>query len=92
MSINIEHKKQTHRFEVHIDGYTGYLEYEEQGDDILDFTHTIVPKELGGQGIGSQLVKHGLDYARDNNFKVIPSCSFVDAYMNKHQDYQSLRA
>lgn len=31
MSINIEHKKQTHRFEVHIDGYTGYLEYEEQG-------------------------------------------------------------
>ncbi|GAA4816889.1 hypothetical protein GCM10011365_24310 [Marinicella pacifica] len=92
MSLNIEHNQQTHRFEVHMDGHTGYLEYEKQSDEVLDFTHTIVPKELGGQGIGSQLVKHGLDYARDNNFKVIPSCSFVDAYMNKHQDYQSLRA
>lgn len=31
MSINIEHNKQNHRFEIHIDGHTGYLEYEEQG-------------------------------------------------------------
>ena len=92
MSINIKHNKQTHRFETHIDGRTGYLEYKKQGDSILDFTHTIVPRELGGQGIGSQLVKHGLDYARENSYKVIPSCSFVDAYMNKHADYQSLRA
>jgi len=92
MSINIEHNKQIHRFEVHIDGHTGYLEYKEQGDGLLEYAHTIVPKQLGGQGIGSQLVKHALDYARDNNYKVIPSCSFVDAYMNKHESYQSLRA
>jgi len=92
MSLNIEHDTKTHRFETHIDGHTGYLEYEKQGVGVLDFTHTIVPKELGGRGVGSQLVKHGLDYAREHGFKVIPSCSFVDAYMNKHEDYQSLRA
>lgn len=92
MSINIEHNTQTHRFETHIDGHTGYLEYEKQSDGVLDFTHTIVPKELGGQGIGSQLVKHGLEYARAHDYKVKPSCSFVDAYINKHEDYQSLRA
>jgi len=92
MSINIEHNTQTHRFETHIDGHTGYLEYEKQSDGVLDFTHTIVPKELGGQGIGSQLVKHGLEYARAHDYKVKPSCLFVDAYINKHEDYQSLRA
>lgn len=92
MSINIEHNKKNHRFEVHIDGHTGYLDYKEKGDGVLDYAHTIVPKELGGQGIGSQLVKHALDYAREHNYTVIPSCSFVDAYMNKHEEYQSLRA
>lgn len=88
----VEHNTDRHRFEIHMDGHTGYLEYLKQGDEVLEFTHTIVPKELGGQGIGSQLVKHGLDYAREHKYQVIPSCSFVDAYMNKHKDYQSLRA
>jgi len=91
MSIPINHNQQSKRFEVHIDGFVGYLEYEEQGEGVLNFTHTIVPKQLGGQGIGSQLVKHGLDYAREHNYKVIPSCSFVDAYIKKHANYQSLK-
>jgi hypothetical protein len=92
MSINIEHNKQTHRFETHIDGHTGYLEYEKHGDRVLDFTHTIVPKQIGGRGVGSLLVKHGLDYAREHNNQVLLNCSYVDAYMNKHEGYQSLRA
>lgn len=92
MSINIEHNKQARRFEVNIDGHTGYLEYQEKGDNVLEYAHTLVPKELGGKGIGSQLVKHALDYAREHNYKVIPSCSFVEAYINKHENYQSLLA
>ena len=90
--MRIEHNQQTKRFEVHIDGYIGYLEYNEKSDKVLDFTHTIVPRELGGRGIGSSLVKHGLDYARENDYKVIPSCSFVEAYINKHEGYRELLA
>jgi len=90
MSLNIQHNPQTKRFEVHIEDHTGYLEYVEQGDNVLDYAHTIVPKELGGQGIGSRLVKYALDYAREHNFKVIPSCSFVEAYINKHEEYSDL--
>jgi len=90
MSLNIQHNPQTKRFEVHIEGHTGYLEYVEQGDNVLDYAHTIVPKELGGQGIGSRLVKYALDYAHEHNFKVIPSCSFVEAYINKHEEYSDL--
>ncbi len=92
MSLNIEHNQQTNRFEVHIDGYIGYLEYEEKDNNVLDFTHTIVPKELGGRGVGSSLVKHGLDYAREHGYKVIPTCSFVEAYINKREDYLPLLA
>ena len=63
MSRNIEHNCQANRFEVNIDGFIGHLEYNEKSEKVLDFTRTIVPKELGGRGIGTSLVERAIDYA-----------------------------
>ncbi|PWK13685.1 hypothetical protein C8D84_104167 [Psychrobacter immobilis] len=87
--LTITHDEQAKRFETSIDGYTGYISYQER-DDTLVYDHTIVPHELGGRGIGSALVKHALNYAREQNKKVIPQCSFVSSYISKHPDYQDL--
>lgn len=87
--LTIAHDEQAKRFETSIDGYTGYISYQER-DDTLVYDHTIVPQELGGRGIGSALVKHALNYAREQNKKVIPQCSFVSSYISKHPDYQDL--
>ena len=87
--LTIAHDEQAKRFETSIDGYTGYISYQER-DDTLVYDHTIVPQELGGRGIGSALVKHALNYAREQNKKVIPQCSFVSSYISKHPDYQNL--
>lgn len=87
--LTITHDEQAKRFETSIDGYTGYISYQER-DDTLVYDHTIVPQELGGRGIGSALVKHALNYAREQNKKVIPQCSFVSSYISKHPDYQDL--
>lgn len=89
---DIIHNLATQRFEVTIDGHTGFLSYEVINDDTLDYNHTIVPKELGGRGLGTALVKHALDYARDNGKKVVPSCSFVASYINRRDEYQTLLA
>ncbi|TXD96900.1 N-acetyltransferase [Psychrobacter frigidicola] len=86
---NITHNEAAHRFETTIDGQTGYISYQEQ-DGALVYDHTIVPQALGGRGVGSDLVKHALDYAREHNKKVVPQCSFVSSYINKHPDYQDL--
>ena len=51
-----------------------------------------MPKELGGRGLGSQLVKFALDYAKSENKKIIASCSFVASYVDKHPEYQDLVA
>ena len=88
-NLTITHDEQAKRFETSIDGYTGYISYQER-DDTLVYDHTIVPQELGGRGIGSALVKHALNYAREQNKKVIPQCSFVSSYISKHPDYQDL--
>lgn len=89
---DITHDPATQRFEVTIDGHTGFLSYEVIDDHTLNYNHTIVPKELGGRGLGTALVKHALDYARDNSKKVAPSCSFVASYINRRDEYQSLLA
>ncbi|OPH39771.1 GNAT family N-acetyltransferase [Moraxella equi] len=89
---DITHNSATQRFEVTIDGHTGFLSYEVIDDDTLNYNHTIVPKELGGRGLGTALVKHALDYASDNGKKVVPSCSFVASYIDRRDEYQSLLA
>ena len=87
--LEIVHNESAKRFETSIDGHTGYISYKEH-DDKLVYDHTIVPQELGGRGVGSALVKQALNYARENNKKVVPQCSFVASYIDKHPDYQDL--
>jgi predicted GNAT family acetyltransferase len=54
------------------------------------FTHTGVPAEFSGQGIGSLLARAGLDYARAQSLAVVPLCSFIAGYIQKHPEYQDL--
>ena len=57
---------------------------------MITFVHTEVPPELGGKGIGSQLIRGALDQVRAEGLKVIAQCPFVKAYIDKHQDYADL--
>ena len=66
------------------------LSYRHNGDDVLDLRSTLVPPHLRGQGLGSTLVQHALDYARENGMRVIPSCPFVARYIEDHPEYQDL--
>lgn len=88
-SIDISHNEQAKRFETTLDGQTGYISYQQRGDTLV-YDHTIVPQALGGRGVGSALVKHALDYAREHDKKVVPQCSFVASYIDKHPSYQDL--
>jgi predicted GNAT family acetyltransferase len=54
------------------------------------FTHTEVPPEYEGKGIGSALIRAGLKAARERGLKVIPICPFFAAYMQRHEEEQDL--
>lgn len=77
------------RYELIVDGHLAGAYYK-FADGVITFVHTEVPKELGGRGIGSQLVKGALDDARAKHLKVVAQCPFVKAYIEKHADYGDL--
>ncbi|MEM8980154.1 MAG: GNAT family N-acetyltransferase [Pseudomonadota bacterium] len=52
--------------------------------------HTGVPKALEGQGIAGQLMKHLVERARAEGFKVVPLCPYVNAQRRRHPDWADI--
>jgi uncharacterized protein len=77
------------QFEMPVDGKTAFLTYRRE-DGALHLLHTEVPKELEGNGLGSQLVRHALDAARAEGSRVVAFCPFVRAYVERHPEYAEL--
>jgi uncharacterized protein len=85
----IVNNKAQHRYELTVDGHLAATYYS-VADGVITFIHTEVPPELGGKGIGPQLIKGALDQVRADGLKVIAQCPFVKAYIEKHPDYDDL--
>lgn len=88
---DIHHNTAQRRFEITLDGRAAELTYHLDAERIT-FAHTGVPAEFQGRGIGGMLVKAGLEFAEEQNLKVIPLCSFVATYIERHPQYQRLLA
>jgi uncharacterized protein len=78
-----------HRFELEVDGHIA-VAYYQLAPGVITFTHTEVPQELSGHGIGTQLVRAALDAARARGLKVVAKCPFVSAYVAKHPELGDL--
>jgi uncharacterized protein len=77
------------RFELDVDGRLA-LAYYQLAPGVITFTHTEVPAEMSGHGVGSKLVRGALEAARAQGLKVVPKCPFVAAYMAKHAEFNDL--
>ena len=78
-------------FSLTVEGRRAVAAYQREGDRIV-FTHTNVPPEIEGRGVGSKLIRGALDAVRDFGLKVVPQCPFVAAYIEKHPEYRDLLA
>ncbi|GAC1397646.1 MAG: hypothetical protein NVSMB68_13790 [Thermoanaerobaculia bacterium] len=85
----IRHNEAQSRFECDVDGKLSVVEYE-RGPETITFTHTGVPQELSGRGIAQKLVSTALDHARRHKLQVIPLCTYVAAYIERHAEYRDL--
>jgi uncharacterized protein len=88
----IRHEPSARRFATEVAGATAFISYRELSGKVLDFDHTFVPSAARGGGIASQLTSHALHYARDGGYKVVPSCPFVAAYIERHGEFRDLLA
>ena len=89
MTEDIRNNTKLHRFELDVDGRTAAAYYK-LAPGVITFTHTEVPQELSGHGIGSKLVRSALEAARAQKHKVVAKCPFVSAYIAKHPEFNDL--
>jgi predicted GNAT family acetyltransferase len=75
------------RFEVMVDGYTGYLVYERTATT-LTLVHTEVPPEIRGRHLGDRLVDAAAATARAAGLQLIAVCPFARDYLRRHQTDQ----
>jgi predicted GNAT family acetyltransferase len=80
-----------HRFELKAGNHLA-LAYYTLAPGIITFTHTEVPHELSGQGIGSRLARGALEQVRARGLKIIPKCPFISAFIAKHDEFADLVA
>jgi uncharacterized protein len=88
--LAIRDNPEEQRFEADLgDGSLAIAQYRLKDGKIV-FTHTEVPPEHEGHGIGSALVRFSLEAARERGLKVVPRCPFFAAYIKKHPEEQDL--
>jgi predicted GNAT family acetyltransferase len=72
------------RFELTVDGYTGYLAYQRTADQ-LTILHTEVPVEIRGRHLGDRLVEAAVSAARSDGLRLVIVCPFARAYLRRHR-------
>jgi predicted GNAT family acetyltransferase len=79
------------RFEYMIEGHIAFIAYR-RTPGVIALTHAEVPTEIEGRGVGSMLTRAVLDAVRGTGEKVIPQCSFVEAFLRRNPEYEDLLA
>ncbi|MDU7164465.1 MAG: GNAT family N-acetyltransferase [Anaerococcus vaginalis] len=58
--------------------------------DLIEANHTEVDKEYSGKGIAGILVDKLVEYARLENKKIIPTCSYIRNKFEKDEKYKDV--
>jgi uncharacterized protein len=89
--MDVTHDASGRRFAITVDGHACEVDYR-LADGVMTITHTGVPSEVGGRGIAGALTRAALEHARAEGWKVVPACSYAIDWMNKHPEFDDLRA
>lgn len=63
----------------------GYVQLGAQTKNVYRVLSVFVEPDFRGQGIAGQLMQHTVEWARQNNAKLVPVCSFAVAFFSKKQ-------
>jgi hypothetical protein len=78
------------RYEVSIDGdVVGFTVYRVR-PGLIAFVHTEVDERFQGQGLADKLIRSALEDARTRGLAVLPFCPFVNAFIERNRDFETL--
>lgn len=67
-----------------------YLRISDEKDGHISIMSTFVDPKLRGEGVASKLTKEVIEYARENELKIIPVCSYAVTYFERHPEHEDL--
>jgi len=91
MEPEVIHEKENERFVIYVDDHEVYVEYTMNQSEI-NLYHTFTNPALRGKGLAAHVVRAALEFAKKNNLKVIPTCSYVQSFIAKNAEYKDLIA
>lgn len=86
MTSEIRDNPEKKRFEIDLGGGAMAVAVYNRLSNAIMFTHTEVPPAFEGQGIARRLILAGLEAARQEGKKVIPTCPLFASYMKRHPE------
>ena len=89
MEENVIHEKENERFVINVEGNEVYVKYKMANNEI-NLHHTFTDPALRGKGLAAQVVRAALEFAKENKQKVIPTCSYVQSFIAKNDEYKEL--
>ncbi len=92
LSIVKESRGNGGRYATKLDGIEAELTFSWVSDSVMNAGYTGVPAAIGGRGVARQLVDFMIKDARRSGFKIIPSCSYIEAQFRRHPEWADLRA
>ena len=87
----IIHNAASRRFESKVDGLLCRCDYRMHGNTMM-LVHTEVPPQLEGRGLASALVRAAFDHAREGGMDVLPVCSYVRTWVQRHPEFSAMVA
>lgn len=88
----VRHDPDEMRFYLPLEEGEAYMDYRRPGEDVVAYVHTWTDPELRGRGLAAVVVEAALQWAREENLKVQPSCPYVASFIDDHPEYRELRA
>lgn len=78
-------------FEALEDGkQAGKMTYTWAGDTKFIIDHTEVNEAFSGKGVGKKMLMAAVEYARENNVKILPLCPFAKSVFDKTEEIRDV--
>ena len=68
----------------------GEMTYQRPTSQRMIIDHTRVFEGLEGRGIARQMVLAAVDFARAHNRRIIPVCSYAQAFLTRTDEYKDI--
>lgn len=82
MDVLIFNNRQLCRFEFTLPGQHAEIEYS-LGPGTIVFHHSLLPPEEDSE-LCEQLIRHVMEYARENHLRIVATCPGIRQYIRAH--------